>query len=80
MNTRIFSGADVPRKTYITIGQANQAACKVQLPLQSGGVAALRYVVVPVEDQNRWGVVFVLREKELHLAGDITKLGHGVTG
>jgi hypothetical protein len=80
VNERIFSGVDAPSKTYTTIGQANHAACRVQLPLHSGGIATLRYVVVPAEEQNRWGVVFILREKELHLAGDIARMGHGVTG
>lgn len=78
MNKRLYAGLNSPPKTYATIGRANHAACEVRLPAKNGNVANLDYLVVPVEDQNRWAVVFIVPATESHLAGDIAKLGHGV--
>ena len=76
-NVRMFAGANAPTKCYVTIRNAVLAAEKVVVKSAKQDVS-LRYLIVPAEEEERWCVVFVLRERYEVFAGYIASMGHGV--
>lgn len=76
-NERMFAGANAPTKCYVSIRNAVLAAERVVVKDAKKEVS-LRYLIVPAEEEERWCVVFVLREREEIYAGYIASMGHGV--
>lgn len=77
-NQRMFAGANSPTKCYVSIRTATLAAERVVVKGADKKEVSLRYLIVPAEEEERWCVVFVLREREEIFAGYIASLGHGV--